>query len=81
MFPHGSISNQMIEERCQRAPTTACYLAASPLKGTTGGTVGFTTPISAYEAIMYATSCRTGDAHIYAVTGAEGSVCTCTTSS
>lgn len=66
MFPHGSISNRMIEERCQRASTTACCLAASPLKSTTGGAVGFTAPIQAYETIMYATSCRTGNADINA---------------
>src|SRR5260370_17510913 len=49
----------MTEKCCQRASTTACCLAASPLKGTTGGTVGFTPSLQKHEAILCATSCRT----------------------
>ena len=48
------------EERCQRASITACYLAASPLKSTTGGTAGFTPSFQADEAIICTTSRRTG---------------------
>src|SRR5260370_42204715 len=59
MLPYGSLSSQMTEKRCQRASTTACCLAASPLKGTTGGTVGFTPSLQKHEAILCATSCRT----------------------
>src|SRR5713101_7482650 len=59
MLPYGSLSSQMTGKRCQRASTTACCLAASPLKGTTGGTVGFITSLQKHEAILCATSCRT----------------------
>src|SRR5260370_4273566 len=59
MLPYGSLRSQMTGTRCQRASTTACCLAASPLKGTTGGTVGFITSLQKHEAILCATSCRT----------------------
>src|SRR5713101_7107526 len=64
MLPYGSLSSQMTGKRCQRASTTACCLAASPLKGTTGGTVGFITSLQKHEAILCATSCRTRGSQI-----------------